>query len=85
MCCTYLIGGITDADIEVWELGLHHISKNDIQAFLVWGGLETLGDFSSHTRVQFDGDALLCLLQNLGSQVTGTRTNFKHDLLTLLA
>lgn len=81
---TYLIGGITDADIEVWELGFHHISKNDIQAFLVWGRLETLGDFSSHTRVKFHRNTLLCLFQNLGCQVTSTGTDFEDDLLTLL-
>jgi hypothetical protein len=79
---TYLVGGIADTDIEVWKLGLHHISKNDIQPLLVWGGLETLGDFCSHTGIQFHSNALLCFFQNLGCQVTSTGTNFKDDLLT---
>lgn len=77
----YLVGSITDADIEVWELRLHHISKNDLQALLVWSGLEAFGDFCSHTRIQFHSNALLCLFQNLGCQVTSTGTNFEDDLL----
>lgn len=56
----YLVGSITDADIKVWELRLHDISKNDLQAFLVWGRLEALGDFCSHTGIQFHGNAFLC-------------------------
>lgn len=78
---TYLIWGIADADVEVWKLGFHHISQNDIQPLLVWGRLETLGDFCSHTRIQFHSDAFLCLFQNLGCQITSTGTDFKNDLL----
>jgi hypothetical protein len=77
---TYLVGGITDADVEIWELRLHHVSKNDIQTLLVWGRLESLGDFSSHTRIQFNGNTLLRLFENLGCQVTSSGTDFKHDL-----
>lgn len=63
---TYLVGGITDADVEIWELRLHYVSKNDIQTLLVWGRLESLGDFSSHTRIQFNGNTLLRFFENLG-------------------
>lgn len=77
---SYLVGGITDADVEIWELRLHHVSKNDIQALLVWGGLESLGDFSSHTRIQFHGNTLLRLFEDFGCQVTSTGTDFKDDL-----
>jgi hypothetical protein len=77
---SYLVGGITDADIKIWELSLHHVSKNDVQALLVWGGLESLGDFSSHTRIQFHGNTLLRLFEDLGRQVTSSGTNFKDDL-----
>lgn len=57
--CTYLVGCVADADIKVWKLGLHDISKNHIQTLLRRSALKTLGNFSRHARIQFHCNNLL--------------------------
>lgn len=79
---THLIRRVTDADIKVWKLRLHHVSKNDLQTLLSRSALETFGDFGSHSRIQLHRDDLLGLFENLCSQVTSTGTDFENDLTT---
>lgn len=76
----YLIRSVANAHVEIWKLGLHHVSQNDIQTFLGRGRLKAFGHLGGHTRIQFHRDHLLGLFHNLSRQVTGSGTNFKDDL-----
>lgn len=80
---SYLIRGVADADIEIGKLRLHHVSKYHIQTFLRRCSLKTLGDLGRHSRIQFDRDYPLGLLQNFRRQVASTGTDFEDDI-TLL-
>lgn len=62
---TYLIWCVADADIKVWEFGLHNISEYHFQALLGRGSLETLRHFCRHSRVQFHRDNLFGLFEYL--------------------
>lgn len=79
-----LIGSVADTDIEIRKVSLHHIAKNNIQTLFGWSRLKPLGDFSSHARIQFDGDALFRSVQDLCCQIACTRADFEDDLLLLL-
>lgn len=78
---TYLVRSIANANIKVGQLSLHHITKNNLETFLSRSALETLGDFSRHTRIQFHRNNFLRFIQNLGRQVTSTGTDFEDNLL----
>ena len=80
--CTpaYLIWGIANANIEIRKICFDHISQNDIQAWLRWCTLNTLGNFRCHSRIQFHSDDLLGFLEDLDREVTCTGTDFKNDL-----
>lgn len=56
------------------------IAEDDFEAFRGGCSLESLGDFSSHTRIGLAGDDLLCLFENLGRQVSCSGTDFEDDL-----
>ena len=45
---TYLVRRVTDTNVEIWEISLHHIPEHDLQSFLLRLSLHSLREFSSH-------------------------------------
>lgn len=75
-----LVRSIGDADVKVGQLSLQKVTNDDVKLFLLGSPLDTLDQFSCHSGILFDNVHLLSTFQELHSQVTGTRTDFEHDI-----
>jgi hypothetical protein len=75
-----LVWRVADADVEVWELRLDDIAEQDIEPLLRRRTLHPLGQFGSHARIHFDGDAFAGFLQDAGCEVAGSWADFEDDV-----
>ena len=72
----YLVWSVANADVEIREVCLDHVSKYNVEAFLGGGALNTFSDLGRHSRIELHGDDLFRFLEDFHGKVTGTGTNF---------
>lgn len=76
----YLIGGITDADVEIWEVHLDYVPKHNFQTLLLGFPLHSFRYLGCHAGVQLHCDHPLRFLKNLYCKIARTGTDLEHDL-----
>ena len=76
-----LVGGVGDEGVAWRHFGhLDDVAEDDFELLGEGSALDTLGDFGTHTGIEFDGDDLLGLLEGADRDVTGTGTDFDDDI-----
>ena len=71
-----LVRRVRDAYIKEGELDFDGIACNELELVLVSHIGDSLGHFSHHTRIDFDGNDLFAAFEKRRSQITCTRTDF---------
>ena len=61
-------------------MGLNGITLNQLELVLITKLIHTLRDLGSHARVNFHSYSLFASLQQRGSEVSSTGTNFKNHI-----
>lgn len=75
-----LVRRVADADVEVGEGHLAEVAEDDLELAALARAVHTLVQLGAHARVHLDDGALLALLEDADSEVTGTRTDFEDDV-----
>lgn len=77
---TDLVRDVGDAQVEERQFRLQHITDKDLQFGLHGRAKDTLLQLSHETGIDFTGDHLLGLFQDLHRHVTSTGTDFQDDI-----
>ena len=76
----YLIWCIAYAYVEIWQLGLYHVAKQDFQSFRFRLALYALCDFACHSWIKLNSYDLFGLFEDFDRDIASTRTDFEDYL-----